>query len=169
VLKFLNSRHVVGMLCLGLLALAAPSISHAQGIPPGTYSNTCTNIAVIDNTLEATCTRNNGVQINAALTNPSGCNYGVANQDGSLVCDSPPQMTSANADGEAILDNTCPSNEVAVYAIVYNSGVMAIYVNAGTQLKIDILRGTQYVAACGRAPTIDRNSQLSYLNVGPIP
>jgi hypothetical protein len=53
--------------------------------PPGSYSQTCTNIQVNGNTLQASCQKKNGKVKNASLRNFQGCRD-IQNDNGKLRC-----------------------------------------------------------------------------------
>jgi len=53
--------------------------------PPGSYSQTCSNIQVNGNTLQATCQKRNGKTKNSTLRNFQGCRD-ITNDNGKLRC-----------------------------------------------------------------------------------
>ena len=55
------------------------------GVPPGSYSQTCQNINVNGNRLEASCQKKNGSWRNTSLNNFRGCRN-IENDNGKLKC-----------------------------------------------------------------------------------
>ena len=56
-----------------------------NGVPPGSYSQSCQDIRVSGNTLSATCRKNNGRNRQATLSNFNQCSN-IANSNGKLRC-----------------------------------------------------------------------------------
>jgi len=55
-------------------------------IPNGSYAQTCQNITVNGNTLQASCQKKNGKWRNTSLQNYNRCNGQIANENGKLYC-----------------------------------------------------------------------------------
>lgn len=60
--------------------------SNAQGIPQGSYQQTCNNVAVNGNVLSANCQDSRGNWINAQLPDVQRCNGDITNDNGALRC-----------------------------------------------------------------------------------
>ncbi len=156
---------------MAIAGLVAPGVASAQGMPGGSYSHTCQNLSYVDGVLSGTCQTANGGWNNTQLNNAGDCSNGVVNSDGQLACASPPpQMTSANGAGTTNLTNPC-GNEQAVYVIRPGQGasMIAVFVNSGDSVKINVLQGATYVSACGTAPDVTSVSDFKYFTVAPIP
>jgi hypothetical protein len=83
--------------CFVLFALAvsiALPLGAAEGVPPGSYQGTCTNVQVQKllggpgKNLIASCQKQSGKSIDAVLALP--CGGDIANKNGKLVCTSGP-------------------------------------------------------------------------------
>ena len=57
-----------------------------NGIPNGSYSQTCQNIRVSGNTLQASCQKKNGKWKNTSLGNYQQCRGQIENDNGKLRC-----------------------------------------------------------------------------------
>jgi hypothetical protein len=69
---------------LAAASLAAPA--NAQGIPSGSYQQSCTNIRVRGNELVASCTSPNGSRVRSTIALNSCRGGDIANSNGQLVC-----------------------------------------------------------------------------------
>jgi hypothetical protein len=81
--------HWVPALVVLLTLLAGISVvrpASAQGLPPGSYAQTCFNVQVIDGTLLANCRRINGSVRPTSLPHAYHCHGDISNQDGRLIC-----------------------------------------------------------------------------------
>src|SRR5579884_405813 len=72
--------------CLGLALLGMPVAASAQGIPPGSYRNTCTNIRMDGDKLVAVCPNRAGGHSLTELKDPWHCADIVAGSNGLLQC-----------------------------------------------------------------------------------
>jgi hypothetical protein len=157
------------VLSLGLLGAGVPSASFAQGLPTGSYVNSCNSISLVSNVLEATCQTAQGNWVSAALPNASGCRYGVANSNGALVCDSPPaQPTTQTTDGTTNLTNTCSGGQTGYFGIATNNSQskgLIILLQPGQEVQIFVMKGTSYVAGCGAQAA--SNATFKYFTVKP--
>ncbi len=91
-MKSLNRIYCISISLLILVfseAIFADSISN---IPPGSYSLTCSNIGIVNDTLSANCVKLNGSTQKTSLSNLSTCmnsitkNGEIGNIDGNLIC-----------------------------------------------------------------------------------
>ena len=78
------------VLVLALIVLAPGTICMAQGIPQGSYQQTCNNVAVNGNVLSANCQDSRGNWVNAQLPDVQRCNGDITNDNGALHCASSP-------------------------------------------------------------------------------
>jgi hypothetical protein len=67
---------------LGVLSVAG----HAQGIPQGSYLDTCSGARVDGASLIATCHRPDGIEQHSSLINYNRCVGDIANDNGTLTC-----------------------------------------------------------------------------------
>jgi len=67
----------------GLMSMRA---SAQTSLPGGSYINSCTNISIVGNVLEATCSTANQSTRQTALANAFNCSNGVMNSNGQLMC-----------------------------------------------------------------------------------
>lgn len=159
---------------LALFGLGAtPQASFAQGLPPGSYTQTCNNVQMVANVLEASCQRADGSWANAALPNPGGCGYGVTNSNGALVCAGAPAVgatTSEYDSGVANLNNTCSNGQQAFFAIATNNketSGLAVILKPGQTVEVAVTKGSSYEAACGAFPSDQTHFQ--YFNIKTSP
>ena len=75
------------LLALTLIVLTQGTIM-AQGIPQGSYQQTCNNVAVNGNVLTANCQDSRGNWVNAQLPEIQRCNSDIVNDNGALRCTS---------------------------------------------------------------------------------
>ncbi|HEY1527786.1 MAG TPA: CVNH domain-containing protein [Candidatus Angelobacter sp.] len=75
------------LLALTLIVLTQGTIM-AQGIPQGSYQQTCNNVAVNGNVLTANCRDGHGNWISAQLPDIQRCNSDIVNDNGALRCTS---------------------------------------------------------------------------------
>lgn len=73
------------LLAFALTVLTQGTIM-AQGIPQGSYQQTCNNVAVNGNVLTANCQDSRGNWINAQLPDVQRCGNDIANDNGVLHC-----------------------------------------------------------------------------------
>jgi len=73
------------LLALALTVLTQGTIM-AQGIPQGSYQQTCNNVAVNGNVLTANCQDSRGNWINAQLPDVQRCGSNITNDNGVLHC-----------------------------------------------------------------------------------
>jgi hypothetical protein len=81
VMNFLTSA-LIAMMAL----LVAPSVLHAETIPPGSYQQSCTGINADWRTLSATCRTRNGSWTYTELEDYRRCNADITNDNGNLRC-----------------------------------------------------------------------------------
>jgi hypothetical protein len=74
-----------GLLAAALTVLTQGTIM-AQGIPQGSYQQTCNNVAVNGNVLTANCQDSRGNWINAQLPDVQRCGSDITNDNGVLHC-----------------------------------------------------------------------------------
>jgi hypothetical protein len=92
---------LVGLLLAGL---SWPLSASAQGVPPGSYLETCGNVYLRGNTLFATCQRMDDYSAGTtALPAVQSCVGDIGNMDGRLTCNyadapTPPQPDYASGD-----------------------------------------------------------------------
>jgi len=67
-----------------LVALAIPA--HAQGVPGGSYLQSCTNVRIFGDRVIADCRRMDGSWDRTALRDIDRCIGGIANMNGRLTC-----------------------------------------------------------------------------------
>src|SRR6476620_6585555 len=79
--SILRSSTVAVMFVIGL-----GISSNAQGIPQGSYQQTCNNVAVNGNVLTANCQDSRGNWINAQLPDVQRCGSDITNDNGVLRC-----------------------------------------------------------------------------------
>ena len=68
-----------------LVALAAIP-AHAQGVPGGSYLQSCTNVHAFGDRVIADCPRVDGGWDRTALRDVDRCAGGIANMNGRLIC-----------------------------------------------------------------------------------
>lgn len=74
------------LLALTLVVLTQGTIGLAQGIPQGSYQQTCNNVAVNGNVLSANCQDGHGNWVNAQLPDVQRCSSDITNDNGALRC-----------------------------------------------------------------------------------
>jgi hypothetical protein len=74
----------LGLAVFALVAYAMPCA--AQNIPPGSYQQTCRNIQVRGDHLNAECQTRDGSWRGTSLNDIDRCSGEIANDDGNLVC-----------------------------------------------------------------------------------
>jgi hypothetical protein len=168
----LRRSSLVALSVLSVSAFAVPTVSSAQGLPGGSYINSCSNINMVSGVLEATCQRADGSLASAALPNAAACRAGVTNSNGNLVCTAAPaapHVTSQTSDGFTVFHNTCqPGQEYVVVVRPTTSEVALVLVlKAGQSIEMGVVKGASYQGACGTAPT--DLTHFQYMNVGPKP
>jgi hypothetical protein len=77
---------LAGIAALLLAVVAAPGPAAAQGLPPGSYLSSCTNVGVRGNVLVANCRRLAGGELRTTLTGYPRCVGDIGNNDGVLQC-----------------------------------------------------------------------------------
>lgn len=80
----LASGLCLGLLFIGFSALTTPV--HAEGIPRGSYLNTCNGAKVEGASLVAQCRRLDGSEQHSALLNFDRCVGDIVNENGVLNC-----------------------------------------------------------------------------------
>src|SRR4029077_15005953 len=60
--------------------------AHAQGVPQGTYLNSCSNTAIQGDSLVATCRRTDGREQTSRLGGVRNCIGDIGNSNGILQC-----------------------------------------------------------------------------------
>lgn len=166
-----NMRALGLVLSLALLGGAVPGVSLAQGLPGGSYSNTCNNISIVANVLEATCQTAQGSWVSAALPNANNCAHGVTNSDGSLVCAAAPAPTLATTettDGTTDLTNTCSGGQIGYFGIATNNSQtkgLIVILQPSQSVQIYVMKGSSYVAGCGAQAA--NTAQFKYFTVKP--
>jgi hypothetical protein len=75
-----------GAALLLLAPIGLPSPAAAQGIPRGSYLNTCGNLAVRGDTLIASCRTRGGGELRSALSEFHRCVGDIGNNNGVLQC-----------------------------------------------------------------------------------
>ena len=80
-------RIVIGTLAAALMAgISYGQPAQAQGTPPGSYLNSCTDVRMEGGSLVATCRRSNGGERRTALSDARNCAGGIDNVNGELRC-----------------------------------------------------------------------------------
>ncbi|HYX53360.1 MAG TPA: CVNH domain-containing protein, partial [Candidatus Limnocylindrales bacterium] len=75
------------LIMFGICMFAAwGTAAHAQGLPQGSYLQTCNNVSVNGDTLVATCQAANGALVNTQLPGFQNCQGEVINDNGNLRC-----------------------------------------------------------------------------------
>jgi hypothetical protein len=69
----------------GQLRCTASSTGQGQALPAGSYQQTCKNIRVNGNDLEASCQKTDGSFQNTTLKNANSCSQ-IVNENGTLRC-----------------------------------------------------------------------------------
>ena len=69
-----------------LLVALATIPAHAQGVPGGSYLESCTNVQIFGDRVVADCRRVDGGWDRAVLRDVDRCVGGVANMNGRLIC-----------------------------------------------------------------------------------
>jgi hypothetical protein len=69
----------------GQLRCTGSSTGQGQALPAGSYQQTCKNIRVNGNDLEASCQKTDGSFQNTTLKNANSCNQ-IVNENGNLRC-----------------------------------------------------------------------------------
>lgn len=75
---------IAGSIALALVGMSPRA--DAQGVPPGSYQGTCTNIRMDGNKLKALCTNRAGGHVVTELRDPERCGGDIANINGILQC-----------------------------------------------------------------------------------
>ncbi len=77
----------MGVIAFALSICAIPCAAQWQGnLPPGDYVQTCRNIQVNGNSLQAECQKRDGGWRGTSLDNLNQCGGGIVNNDGHLQC-----------------------------------------------------------------------------------
>lgn len=72
--------------CMAFAVAMAAGAASAQGVPDGSYLETCGNARMRGDTLSATCETRNGRAVQSSLRNAMDCSGGIENANGRLVC-----------------------------------------------------------------------------------
>ena len=75
-----------GFALIMLAALAAPLSARAEGLPQGSYLDTCNDARVQGMSLVAHCRDSAGIERSSALINYNRCVGDITNTDGVLTC-----------------------------------------------------------------------------------
>jgi hypothetical protein len=163
----LHRSALVALSALSVSSFWVPTAVSAQGLPGGSYINSCSNINMVSGVLEATCQRADGSQASAALPNAAACRNGVTNSNGNLVCTAAPaapQLTTQTSDGWAKFADNCQPGQDRM--VVIHPGVTAevvvLDVKPGQTVEVGVNRGASYQAECG---TVDPTTLTQF---GPI-
>lgn len=73
------------MALAGFVAMA-PTPAQAQGVPPGSYLQTCSDVRIYGDRLSAVCRRPDGGFSRTGLRDPQRCVSDIANINGQLRC-----------------------------------------------------------------------------------
>jgi hypothetical protein len=84
--KFLRRAAALVALAIGVSGLSAVSPAAAQGLPQGSYGQSCFNLQVIDGTLIGDCRRVDGSVRGTSLPHAWHCHGDIANENGRLRC-----------------------------------------------------------------------------------
>ncbi len=84
--KFLGRAGALIALAIGLSGLAASGSAAAQGLPGGSYGQSCFNLQIIDGTLIGDCRRMDGSVRGTSLPHAWHCHGDIANENGRLRC-----------------------------------------------------------------------------------
>ena len=82
-MKFITSGALAAVLLGGI---GWPLAAQAQGVPQGSYLQSCSNVGVRGDRLFATCLRVDGVQQRTSLADVNRCVGDIANNNGTLQC-----------------------------------------------------------------------------------
>lgn len=82
--------------------LACDKARAPAALPAGSYSNSCSDIRVVDNVLFATCKQANQVTRQSSLQRPFACSGSIDNQDGRLTCRAPAFLSRTPVEWGAI-------------------------------------------------------------------
>ncbi|PWC54736.1 CVNH domain-containing protein [Azospirillum sp. TSO22-1] len=72
--------------CMAFAVAMAAGAASAQGVPDGSYLETCDNVRMRGDTLSATCATRNGRAVQSSLRNAMDCSGGIENINGRLAC-----------------------------------------------------------------------------------
>jgi hypothetical protein len=149
---------LVALSVLSVSSFAVPTATSAQGLPGGSYINSCSNITIVSGVLEATCQRADGSLASAALPDAAGCRNGVINSNGALVCTAapaPPPMTSATSNGWTTFVYSCQGGQDRYVVIRPNASLdfVVVIVKPNQPVVVGVKMGASYQAACGAPPT----------------
>ena len=78
---------LIGLAWLALAGFAATTPAQAQGVPQGSYLETCTDVHMEPGRLIAVCRRVDGRMNRTVLPDPYRCNGGITNINGVLRCE----------------------------------------------------------------------------------
>jgi hypothetical protein len=154
------TRTVPAALCAAAIAIAisaAPAV--AQGLPQGSYLDTCTNVRVAANELLATCRMQNQTQNETALANPFNCQGWISNQNGTLVCGRqgaqpyvPPPASVAMR--MAKFESACAGPAFAVIRVGGSpDNVIRFTLGAGQKVHFQLPDGSTISSQCDSWPT----------------
>src|SRR5437588_4945165 len=77
---------LIGFAGLALACLAGVAPAQAQGVPPGSYLQTCRDVHMEPGRVVAVCRRADGGMNRTALVDPQRCRGGIDNINGNLQC-----------------------------------------------------------------------------------
>ena len=75
-----------GAIAVLVLGVAGTPPAHAQGVPQGSYLQSCNRVGVRGDTLYATCRRVDGYPQQTSLPDVSRCVGDIGNNNGNLTC-----------------------------------------------------------------------------------
>ncbi len=79
-------RFLLVIFCVGMIAAWGTAAHAQQGLPQGSYLQTCNNVSVNGDTLLASCQDTNGNWVAAQLPGYQSCQGDVVNDNGALRC-----------------------------------------------------------------------------------
>ena len=69
-----------------MLVMLAATAAHTQGVPGGSYLQSCTNVHIFGDRIVADCRRMDGGWDRTALRDVDRCVGGITNMNGRLIC-----------------------------------------------------------------------------------
>ena len=87
---------IIALAGLALAGLACPQPAQAQGVPPGSYRQSCTDVHIERGALVATCRGEHGRTTRSALADVGRCVGDIGNINGVLQCNYPNGQARAN-------------------------------------------------------------------------
>lgn len=100
-------RFKIAICSAALLAMSASGQALADNhIPSGSYSDSCTQIAMENGTLSAVCKTRNGQEIGTYLAKAADCKGDIPNWNGHLSCQEPGGSWSQTCTNLAVDNNS---------------------------------------------------------------